>query len=50
MQGHGDHEVESLIEGDGAQEEGPKRFAKRFHASVFEQMDEVFESAFVVTV
>jgi len=48
MEGDGDDEVEALVEGDGAEEEVAERLGKGFNAGVFEEMDEVFEDAFVI--
>lgn len=50
MQGHGNHRIESLIERDGAEEEGAERVAEGFDARVLEQMNQVLERSFVVAV
>ncbi len=50
MQGHGDYNIEALIEGDGAEEVRSQGVTEGFDTGVFEEMDEIFEGSFVVAV
>ncbi len=50
MQGNRNYQVEALIERDGAEEVGSKRLTQRFDASVFKQVDEVFQCSFVISI
>lgn len=50
MQGNRNYQVEALIERDGAEEVGSKRLTQRFDTGVFEQMDEIFQGSFVISI
>lgn len=50
MERDGDDEVKALVEGEGTKEEVAEGLGEGCDAGVFEEMDEIFEDAFVVAV